>query len=155
MKVLFLDIDGVLNSKRTLLAFDAYPRSYHYKDMQIFDQVALSLIRRLCDETGAQICLSSDWRIDDLTKTVIHPLKHAVGLGLPVRGCTPILTGSRGTEINAWLSEHPEVTNYAIVDDHADMLQDQQNHFVQTDPEFGLSARNFIYLKTILMREAA
>lgn len=144
MKILFLDIDGVLNSKRTSVAFDGYPHSFSPKDMARFDMVAVALIRRLCQVTGASVVLSSDWRYDHSAHAVAN------GLDLPVMDVTPKLPGIRGLEINAWLAAHPEVEQYAIVDDIASMLESQQTHFVKTDDECGLSLRNYLDLLRIL-----
>lgn len=47
MKILFLDIDGVLNSDRSNMAFSGYPHSFSDADMAKFDNVALGLLRRL------------------------------------------------------------------------------------------------------------
>lgn len=38
----------------------------------------------------------------------------------------------RGSEIKEWLDEHPEVTNYVIIDDDNDMLEEQEPYLVQT-----------------------
>jgi hypothetical protein len=147
MKVLFLDIDGVLNSRRSQMAFGAYP--HDFSNMQQFDLVAVSLIRRLCRVTDCSVVLSSDWRYS----TTAHLAANA--LDLPIMGVTPQLKGTRGLEINAWLSEHPEVTRYAIVDDIAQFMDHQRPFFVQTDDAFGLTLRNYSELAAILNRRIA
>lgn len=143
-KVLFLDIDGVLNSKRTSVAFNGYPHSFDGVDMNRFDHVAIALIRLLCKETGCSVVLSSDWRYT----CTAHETANA--LDLPVIDVTPKLPGKRGFEINAWLSNHLDVQTYAIVDDNDWMLESQENNFVQTDEEVGLSLRNYLDLRHIL-----
>jgi len=46
----------------------------------------------------------------------------------------------RGREIKGWLSLHKnEVIHYAILDDMDDILPEQQQRFVQTDPELGIT----------------
>lgn len=143
-KILFLDIDGVLNSRRTSVAFNGYPHSFDGTDMAKFDHVAIALIQQLCHETDCSIVLSSDWR---LTNTA-HEAANA--LDLPIMDITPNLNVKRGLEINAWLSDHPEVTTYAIVDDRADMLAEQALNFVRTDDLIGLTLTNYLDLKYIL-----
>jgi hypothetical protein len=133
-----------LNSARSFYAFDGYPHCFDAKSMAMFDHVALGLIRRLCEETGVSICLSSDWRI-------VHSVHDcANGLDLPIFDRTPDLNGPRGMEINAWLANHPEVTTYAIVDDNDGMLPDQLPFFVKTDHGNGLSMGDYSHLKWIL-----
>jgi len=145
MKVLMLDIDGVLNSSRSCVAFNGYPHDYDEKGMSMFDHCAIALIRKLCKETETDIVLSSTWRIHEK-----NPMVHADGLSLPIIDCTPVLSRTRGVEINAWLAAHPEVTCYAIVDDNSDMLPAQRPYFVQTDFNAGLSLENYLDLKKIL-----
>lgn len=145
MKVLMLDIDGVLNSTRTQVAFYGYPHSFSAADMVKFDPVALALVRRLCRDSGCKVVLSSSWREQFRCDEV------AEALDLPVIGATP--QGdyfTRGHEIAAWLERHPEVTRYAIVDDCEPMLDHQLPFFVQTDPNVGLSRTNWGTLLHIL-----
>lgn len=144
-KVLFLDIDGVLNSKRSGLALGGRPRCFSAADMKRFDHVAVGLIRQLCKETGCAIVLSSDWRLDHTAQ------ETAIALDLPVIDVTPRLPGTRGFEVNAWLNAHPHVTQFAIVDDIPQMFDVHERNFVLTDDDFGLSLGNYRELKGILM----
>ena len=46
----------------------------------------------------------------------------------------------RGEEIKEWLTKHGKyVSHYAIIDDMDNMLPEQQSHFVQTNPEVGIT----------------
>lgn len=144
VKILFLDIDGVLNSRRSQMAFGGYP--HDFSDMSMFDPVAVALIRRLCRVTQCSAVLSSDWRYT----TTAHAAANA--LDIPIMDATPRLNGTRGMEINAWLADHPEVTRYAIVDDIAQFLPEQQRFFVKTDDAFGLTLRDYSDLASILNR---
>lgn len=149
MKVLFLDIDGVLNSHRTAIAHGGFPHGFSPEQMQKFDHAAIGLIRKVCEETGAVIVLSSSWRI-------LHAVDEcATGLDLPIIDRTPSLTGNRGQEIAAWLAEHSSVIIYAIVDDDSDMLESQRTQFVQTSHEEGLSWQDYQCLLRVLNGEAA
>lgn len=143
-KVLFLDIDGVLNSRRSVVACNGYPHGFTKVDLEKFDWIAVGLIRKLCEETDTSICLSSSWRL-------IHSVHEcANGLDLPIFDKTPSLNSNRGVQINVWLAEHPEVTCYAIVDDDADMMPQQVPFFVRTNERNGLSIQDFANLKRIL-----
>lgn len=57
---------------------------------------------------------------------------------------------SRGDEVKMWLNDHPEVTNYVIIDDRTDFLEEQLDHFVQVDPYYGLTDDNVNKAKNIL-----
>lgn len=143
MRVLFLDIDGVLNSTRTCVALGDFPHDVTPKGLALFDQVALKLIRALCHVGDIQIVLSSSWRI-------IHDYQElAVKLDLPIIDHTPNRWDPgqvRGHEIQAWLDEHPEVEKYVIVDDDSDMLEEQKASFVKTFHEDGLTWAPFCKL---------
>ena len=60
MKILFLDIDGVLNSR-------AYDRRRNWDEQTNIDETRLPLLREIVDRTGAAIVLISTWRahLDD------------------------------------------------------------------------------------------
>lgn len=142
MKVLFLDIDGVLNSTRSAAAFGGYPHKLDQADM--FDRVAIGLVQRLCQETGAAVCISSSWRPEYTAQ------EFADAFGVPVIGKTPYVQGPRGAEIAAWLAAKDDVERYAIVDDDGDMLPEQIPYFVQTSCAAGLSFADYEGLKAIL-----
>ena len=57
MKVIFLDIDGVLNSRR-------YDAKRDKNGNTNIDETRLPLVKRIVDATGARIVLSSSWRND-------------------------------------------------------------------------------------------
>jgi hypothetical protein len=138
IRVLFLDIDGVLNSHKTCLAYGGIPHGLTPEDVAMLDPMALEMLRALCDTADLSVVVSSSWRI----------LHHwdAIGraLELPTMDATPRLPGCRGDEIAAWLETSPfPVEAYAIVDDDSDMLPDQMPRFVKTQHAEGLSYANF------------
>ena len=150
MKVIFLDIDGVLNSEEFFVErtqncrYDAY-RSAGYsakmsRSLCSLDSVAIANLNHLITKTGAKIVVSSTWRGDDPFLQEVFAI-----VGIPVYiGVTPYtVTRHRGMEIEYWLDKHPEVENYVILDDDNDMLDKQLEHFVQTDAyKRGLSLEN-------------
>lgn len=147
--ILFLDLDGVLNSERTFLAFSGYPDSFDGVELGRFDPVAVGMIRHLCEGTGCELVLSSSWRY-------WHSAREAAeALDLPIVDVTPTLHGQkRGHEIAAWLQAHPEVTQYAIVDDVDEMLDEQRHFLVLTSPNDGLLYSDFCMLRYMLLRSA-
>jgi hypothetical protein len=144
MKVVFLDIDGVLNSQRTCIAFGGFPHETTGFHREMFDEVAVSLIRGIVNTAQAKIVLSSSWRISNPFKDV------GVNLRLPIIDATPSLTGPRGAEIAVWLAAHPEVEQYAIVDDDDDMLDGQLSRFVHTSGMDGFTWQNASQLAELL-----
>ena len=55
MKIIFLDIDGVLNSR-------VYDRKRNWNEQTDIDETRLPLVKKIVDGTGAKIVLSSTWR---------------------------------------------------------------------------------------------
>lgn len=150
MKVLFLDIDGVLNSVRSAAALGGcpWPRNRNMQgDWEKFDQVAVKLMARLVQETEAHVVLSSTWRIgmDQERATELGDF-----LGYVISSATPGGGGQRGPQIQQWLDEHPGVDKYAIIDDDSDMLPAQMPHFVKVDPAIGLTYQNYKDAKELL-----
>jgi hypothetical protein len=135
MRVLFLDVDGVLNSNRTVLTTGncAHPHNYAER-REMFDWTAIKLLRGLCRAGDLQVVLSSSWRLGQSAEWIAG---FGEFLGLPIIGVTPSQWAPgqvRGHEIKAWLDDHVEVTHYAIVDDDCDMLPEQRTQYVQTSP---------------------
>jgi hypothetical protein len=129
VKVLFLDIDGVLNSQRSCIAFGGFPHEVDGYHRDMFDEVALRLIRGIVKKADASVVLSSSWRI-------LHDYRDiGRALELPIIDATPRMWSPgkvRGHEIAQWLADHPEVETYVIVDDNSDMLEEQKPYFVHT-----------------------
>ncbi len=110
MKVIFLDIDGVLNCKAT-----RNPRDLPY----VVDPKLLRRFKRLLDRTGAKVVLSSTWRYDPAG------LFRARRAGIPFMDVTPDMPRRpRRDEVLTWLKRHPRVTRYAILDDEDDELDE-------------------------------
>ncbi|MEA2885200.1 MAG: hypothetical protein QOH32_4456 [Bradyrhizobium sp.] len=110
MKIIFLDIDGVLNCSKT-----PNPRDFPY----IVDKKLLARLKKLLDRTGAKVVLSSTWRCDPVG---LFAAKH---YGVPFIGVCPDKPGSpRRDEMLAWLKAHPKVTRYIVLDDEDDELDD-------------------------------
>ncbi|HEY5854789.1 MAG TPA: HAD domain-containing protein [Aldersonia sp.] len=111
MKVLFLDIDGVVNKVGT---------HARYRDSVAIDPFLAFRIGKIVVETGCQVVLSSTWRLfPDLRRAVEEYVTDILDV-------TPIVAGDfRGDEVRAWLAGHPEVSRYAILDDGNDFHDDQ------------------------------
>lgn len=154
-RVLFLDVDGVLNNEGVFK-----DRRFGYMPL---DHLCIERLHNVIRETGCKIVLSSAWReVERLEKALDANLVFEVynGLGsdpLQVRHSdrsTRRLNGDayngRGSEIAEWLSRHPEVDGYAIVDDDGDMLPGQMSRFVQTTFDTGLADEHAARLIAIL-----
>lgn len=123
-KVIFLDIDGVLNVYCE--GRDEYGCTFH----KHFEDNLSWIIK----QTKAKIVISSTWRFSGLE--ILKEMWDKRGLPGEVIDITPDLNNlKRGDEIQHWLDNN-KVINYVIVDDDNDMLDIQKNNFVQTSGNY-------------------
>ncbi len=137
--VLFLDIDGVLNSE------DWFTRTANGKGM--FDPKCVELLNYITDNSNTDIVLSSSWRMDENVNNILY--NHGITgniIDKTSRLALEIDYLCRGNEIQKWLLEN-EYNNYVILDDDFDMLVSQLDNFVHIDYKVGLSEEN---VKSIL-----
>lgn len=145
MKVLFLDIDGVLV---TLRSFQQFKRSGSAAQA---DPDCVKELNRVVRETGATIVLSSTWRI--FGKPTLDEKFKEWGIEAPIRDFTPdlvrrndaraeqgriLIAATRGAEIASWLRCNGNPEQFAIVDDDADM-DDLKPQLVRTNFNEGLT----------------
>jgi len=147
--VIFLDFDGVLNSLRSTLAFGGCDRKQ-------FDPVSVNLVSRLAKGSGANVVVSSAWRIgSDVMELRSILSSYSALLASRVIDVTPSLLGKRGEEIAQWLAENESKHNgqFVILDDDSDMLDSQRPHFVQTAHRDGFGVPEYLKALEILAPE--
>ncbi|MBP5257903.1 MAG: hypothetical protein J6Z41_04085 [Prevotella sp.] len=151
-KIIFLDIDGVLNSERwhTEMTKNAPKDRFGYE----FDPTAVSNLAKIVEETEADIVISSSWKCFGLDG--MQEMWETRNLPGEVIGITPNTISDelqlsididgiedynlRGREIDEWMRRFGEdVSQYVIIDDIDCFLSGQQNHLVLTDPRIGLN----------------
>ena len=150
-KVIFLDIDGVLNSN-----FWNADHQREISDGKYIDTEKVKLLSKLVKKAEAEIILHSGWRF--WFGSDLKPLRSEAGYladllekeGMVVGGMTPDLTTEeirktkkfskvKADEILMWLKNHPETERWVVIDDlelHNDEIAKMQ---VKTDPEQGLT----------------
>ncbi len=137
MKLLFLDIDGVLNNRSFLSAMFLGQN----RDEQInhLDPAAIEHLNRIVDETSCLVVLSSAWRMFGLGQ--VQRWLRARGYRHRLMHQTPMkISGIRGHEIDLYLknlSDQPE--SFCILDDSRDIYPHEEN-WVWCDPNEGLTA---------------
>lgn len=123
MKVLFLDIDGVLNSQPVIANAYRGPDE-DLRRLSHLDEGMVENLDLLVELTGCKIVVSSTWRrAMPLNRIREYLNKKGLRMGCII-GQTPTHNNNsscRGDEIQEWLDGHPEVETFAIVDDNADM----------------------------------
>jgi hypothetical protein len=145
MKLIFLDVDGVLNTMKSIT---------QAQDIHHIEPSCLNNLKRIVDETDAQIVISSSWRFHADGMDVLYSKLESVGLKNRVIGSTPYVHGPRGREILKWLQDnnHTEA-KYVVLDDdmiHRDYkgdgeadpsLQNMRSLHIKTHSSHGLTER--------------
>lgn len=144
MNIIFLDIDGVINTEYTLCKFRAdildkiCSTSDDYRQI---DAELLNNIKILSSITDSKVVISSDWRFAFKTAQ-IEELFARCGITLPIIGETPKLPPPkmsaprcRACEIDMWISnsgidvnkfiilDDNEITSYGCFEDHSILLE--------------------------------
>jgi hypothetical protein len=137
VRLIFLDIDGVLNNETTKEKFHLYTG------------VNRNLLKLFLDwvPPDVQLILSSTWRLRE------DAIEHLNDCGLSFFDFTPKHGHSRGHEIEESLRFH-KPSSYVILDDlHAgNFLPEQRDRLVQTSFVHGLRIKNIAKMQRILDR---
>lgn len=130
--IVFLDIDGVLNTSKNYAAWNAaWNEAVSRGDVQdsrwhdpasdqrahlLFDDDHISVLNRLTDETGARVVVSSTWR--SFYHPDFDPLRQLLrkkGVKAEVIGPTPVYIGRRYDAVWAWLAANRKGTQASFV----------------------------------------
>lgn len=138
MKIIFLDIDGVLNNKLWLRRL-----SEDGLDSRLFDPQNVEALNHIIEMTTADIVISSAWRNLFKLNWLKKHLKRQGIKGTYVRGVTPKDSSGeiwvRGREIDQWVKTHTDgAIIFVILDDNNDM-EPYMDRLVQTNPRVGLT----------------
>ena len=155
MKVIFLDMDGVVNTANKDRYSFALKLTYDYdgyKDIFKFDpRTLINFVKllRFCKENEIGICITSTWRIGTsvegwnefiyrhLSKSLDMKEDDKIVIGLTNREHN----GIRGLQIIDWLNCNKEVSKYLIVDDEIFDIKDYfpSENILKTHSQSGLT----------------
>ncbi len=161
--VVFLDIDGVLNSN---FWFENNEREL--SNGTLIDNEKVKLLSSLIKTTNAKIILHSGWRFwfDAELKPLRVEAEKFVDMlsaeGLRLDGVTPDLTTEeiretkkfslvKAAEILLWLAENNEVKNWVVLDDLYLHNEEVDKRQIKTDPTVGLTLEDVKKAERILI----
>ena len=135
-KLIFLDVDGVLNNAETKART---PSGF----TGIMDS-KVELLKKIVDETAAKIVLSSDWRLMEIDNPdYIYLNKKLSKYNLNIYSKTPDINWrDRGDEIATWLDVYG-ADAWVAIDDIFMLFETLpsevfDNHVIITDEKYGL-----------------
>lgn len=156
MKIIFLNIDGVLNTGDNikglfelwkarnpgigeLSAEDAIKMKdgiYMDKYGELFDERSVRWLDFIVKRTESKICIISNWRLDtDLT--AMWAERNLPG---SIIGETPNINHQYpAQEIEMWLQDHPDLYSYVIIDASDNYPSSMKDRLVAVNNYFGLT----------------
>lgn len=116
MKVIFLDIDGVLVTNRYLAGLESQSQPWRDKaGLASFCPKCLTNLEELVRQTGAKVVLSSSWRFFLKDLNGARTFFRARNIHFDIYDITPTINyyegkqsrnSDRGEEIQAWLDQN-------------------------------------------------
>lgn len=157
MKLIFLDIDGVLNTTQNIKEHHKKGLSTSSYNIQLPDS-CLKNLQTLVNNTNAKIVVSSSWRIPDYRSPAIRNLsKQLDKYGLDIYGFTPIyrdLNLKRGDEIRDYINSLSEpVEGIVILDDDEDMCEFRKRYLVHCKSDKGFGEKQLNYALQVINRK--
>lgn len=151
MKIIFLDVDGVLvtaRHKRLRPGFrrcrDLTRTGCGYAE---FDPECVANLNRICESARALIVVSSTWREFFGSLDTMRSMFREQGVTGTIIGRTPInhsIDSLRGGEIAEWLDENEESIETCVILDDEDHEWDDccRGRWIHTDFDVGLTAED-------------
>lgn len=143
MKIIFLDIDGVLNTSRweELCLLENIDLEDQFGIT--FDDISIANLRTIIYHTNAQIVIHSTWKL-------LHDIDWFVEMWetrkLPgtIYSVTPDIGPhyNKHDEISMWLRHHPYTSHYAILDDEKEFYSPLSGHHILIDGYCGITMSN-------------
>lgn len=166
-KVIFLDIDGVLNSKAW--------NDNHQKEINdgtLIDVKKIKLLSELINRTGAEIILHSGWKY--WFDADLQPLRREAEIlqflmeaeGVKMAGVTPDHSTEeirkskkfsliKAGEILTWLAENKDVGKWIVIDDLDLHNAEIENHQIRTDVNVGMTGEDICRAERRLLEEGS
>lgn len=147
-RLLILDIDGVFATLRSHTA-----NGNKGGLIRAWDSTSCEFVKNICFKHGLRIVISSSWRGNRMNEALALLATHGLYQFLYDPISTPRVVGSdsnRGSEIKMLLDQHLDVTNYIILDDDSDFLEEQKPFHVKTSTYNGITYENMVQILGIL-----
>lgn len=164
MKVIFLDIDGVLNSN---FWNDTHQREI--SDGTLIDEEKVMLLGQLIRNTSAKDYITfrlESFGLDSEVKPLRREAERLISMlekeGIKVNGVTPDHTTEeirkskkfslvKASEILAWVSQYDNIEKWIVIDDLDLHNEEIRKHQILTDASIGLTVENICEAERLLL----
>ena len=139
--IIFLDIDGVLNSERSLFATGKFIIPYTIKNMVYdicdfgLDHIAVGMLKKICDECQCKIVISSSWGDCLSVDHFIHIFKqYDFDVSTILLGKISHDSSNRAANIKNWIHNHCKIDDVCVViDDSLDLATMKNSVIINPD----------------------
>lgn len=132
IRILFTDIDGVLNP--------------HWQTK--WSKNSINLYNNICKEYNLKPVITSTWRTTH-TKEQLQEIFNTQGIEVDIYDYTTILGRARGLEIREWLDNN-YCDSFVVIDDKTSDIEPYIKNVVRCRSWIGLSNDEYIEIKKIL-----
>lgn len=139
MNVVFLDYDGVVNTP----LWDAEGKHCSFgfpEDNKVNNFQCTQWVSEFCQQFNYSIVVTSTWRFEANYKECL--INGGLRDGIEILGKTGYFHSTREHEIQMYLEQHPEVEQFLIFDDDANMGS-LSDHLVLCDPTIGFRENEY------------
>lgn len=143
MKIIFLDVDGVLNSKRKLIEVYNKTNKAHSGYSYPFDDNCLKNLKLLIEFTNASIVITSTWKNTKEGLNILLDILSKYNLDKNIVGYTKNLNSNRELEIISYLNDLNEELDFIILDDDSN-FEKLLPYLIKTNNEVGLIYDNVL-----------
>lgn len=146
MKVIFLDIDGVLNHNAWYNSEAYYNNEYKDPDL---DPNIIRMLNEVTNKHNIKLVISSSWKVDSycIERLQKADLENVIDYTPNLIFKIPMDIYYRGMEINEYLEKHPEVDKYLILDDISDFDSEQLQFFYKIDYRVGIRDVDVLFIE--------
>jgi hypothetical protein len=132
MKIIFTDIDGVLNPNFT----------------KKWNKDCVNVYNRICDDYNLLPVITSTWRIR-YNIPQLQEIFIKQGIIPKIYDYTPYLSDFRGVEIDDWLIKN-SWSKYVVIDDKVDDIKPYVSNVIHCKGWIGLTTKHYEEIKKVL-----
>lgn len=152
MNIIFLDIDGVLNTQNSINMQLSENKGRYNEDISAFlydfDQEAVGNLKDLIKDSNGKIVITSNWRLNEVLMEELldqfdkNDISREIIIGQTPDLQSEVTDNLRANEIKEWLSAfQDEINSFVIIDDIDDMGEYTDTNLAICDKHDGFTGK--------------